>query len=696
MSSCVRPGCAGRVRVTACGDALKSPRGVSFDIHLVSPRGGFWNVNQEAAMRHSLVVFCSVLLGFLATPRAFADDVAESVVVTATRTPQPAEKTGESVSILTGTELDVQQIVSVTDALEKIPGIVVVRNGGLGQNATASIRGAEVGQTLVLVDGIRINDPSTVDNQALLGDVLVNNIDRIEILRGPQGALYGSDAIGGVIDILTRRGGDAPFALRASGEGGSFGTYRFNTGANGSISDVEYGAAANFLHSGGISAADSRNGNPEADAYTNAGATENVRVHLNDAVSVDLRSYYTNTRDDFDDNFVFVPPATFRVADSAAYGRNTLLAGYAGLNLDLLDGAFGNRLALIGSDSHRAFYNSAFDIVHKNSSNKGIAERLEYQGIVKLIPEDELTFGAEYQRISFQGKTFSGFGPSSSDSGRSHVASFYAQNMLTLFEQLTLTAGLRHDDDREFGGHNSVKLAAAWSLNEGDTVLHANYGDGFKAPTLFEQFSDFSNPMHALRPEVAHGWEFGASQRLFGGAVVAKAAYFERHTNDQIDFFVPDCFSNPPPDVCKVRPFGYYDNIKRTEAKGVEIEAMARLGDTLALDAAFTDMTSTDRTTDLDLARRPHITASATATWTPLPDWTAGATLLYVGKRFDAAGEINPLPANTVVNVFASHRLTDWLELYARAENLFDAHYEPVFGYGAPGRAAYGGIRLSY
>src|SRR6185312_11963715 len=149
-------------------------------------------------------------------------------------------------------------------------------------------------------------------------------------------------------------------------------------------------------------------------------------------------------------------------------------------------------------------------------------------------------------------------------------------------------------------------------------------------------------------------------------------------------------------DVCKTRPFGYYDNIKRTEAKGVEIEATARLDDTLALNGAFTDMTSTDRTTDLDLARRPHITASGTVTWTPTEVWSAGATLLYVGKRFDSAGEVHPLPSNTVLNLFASHRLTDWLEFYGRMENAFDAGYEPVFGYGAPGRAAYGGIRVAY
>ena len=209
---------------------------------------------------------------------ARAADAPEAIVVTATRTPEPVEKTGESVSVISAQEIQTQQIVAVTDVLQETPSVTAVRNGGLGQNTTASLRGAEAGQTLVLIDGVRINDPSTVDNEALLGDVLVNNIDRIEILRGPQSTLYGSDAIGGVVDILTRRGGDTPFSFRANAEGGSFDTYHVNAAADGTVSDVEYGAAANFLHSNGVSAADSRNGNPETDGYTNLGATENVRV----------------------------------------------------------------------------------------------------------------------------------------------------------------------------------------------------------------------------------------------------------------------------------------------------------------------------------------------------------------------------------------------------------------------------------
>ena len=627
---------------------------------------------------------------------AKADGDAENIVVTATRTPEPAEKTGESISVLTSGQLTTQQIVDVSDALQEIPGAIVVRNGSLGQNATVSLRAAEAGQTLVLVDGIRINDPSTVDNEALLGDLLTNSIDRIEILRGPQSTLYGSDAIGGVVDILTRRGGDGPFALRASAEGGAFDSYNVNAGANGTLSSVEYGASANFLHTNGISAADSRNGNPETDGYTNAGVTGNVRWHMSDVVSVDLRGYYTNARDDFDDNFVFVPPAMFRVADSRAYGRNALLAGYAGLNLDLLQGAFSSRFGIAASDSQRAFYDSAFDTVHKNASDAGTDWRLEYQGILKLAPEDELTFGAEYQRIAFTGKSFSSFAAPEIDDGRSHVASAYAQNMLTLFDRLTVTAGLRHDEDAAFGRHNSVKLAAALPLNDDSTVLRANYGDGFKAPTLYEQFSAYSNPLHPLLPEVAHGWEAGFDQRLLDGTVLLQATYFQRRTDNQIDFFTPNCFTNPPPDVCKTRPFGYYDNIARTRADGVELDATATLFQQLTLNAALTGMTAIDARSGLDLARRPRLAGSGTVTWAPDRDWSFGATVIYIGHRFDSAGEQNPLTAYATLNVFASRRVTDSLELYARIENAFDARYEPVFGYGAPGRAAYGGVRLTY
>jgi len=294
-------------------------------------------------------LFCTTLLA----TAALADP--EIVVVTATRTPQPAAKTGESISVIPAQEIKTFQFVPVSDALEFTPGVAINRNGPMGQPTTISLRGAESGQTVVLIDGIRLNDPSTTDEESILGDVLANQIARIEILRGPQSTLWGSDAIGGVVNIITQRGGDTPFALNASAEGGSYDTYHLNAGANGTSGAVEYGVGANFIHSNGISAADKRNGNPETDGYTNLGLTANTRIHLGSDVSLDLRGYYTDARVDFDDNSGFVPP--FLVADSFAYNTNRLAAGYAGLNFDLFGGLLKNRVAVTATPAARPISN---------------------------------------------------------------------------------------------------------------------------------------------------------------------------------------------------------------------------------------------------------------------------------------------------------------------------------------------------
>lgn len=651
---------------------------------------------------------CFAALGLLAASfvsPAFADD-AEQVVVTASRIPEPRERTGESISVITANDLSRQQTIVLTDALAQVPGLTVVRNGGIGQPTSVSIRGAETGQTLVLVDGVRINDPSSVDDQAILADLFANNIDRVEVLRGPQSTLYGSDAIGGVVNVITRRGGSDALGATASAEGGSFDTYRANVGVNGTSDALDYGGAASFFHTNGISAADARNGNPETDGDTNFGATANLRYNASENVSIDLRSYYTYARDDFDDNFVFLPyPPFFRVADSGAYNTNSLFAGYGGVNFDLFSGNLHNRMAMIGSTSVRKFFDSAFDTIHENSDDDGDALRLEYQGLVDLGPGDHLTFGAESERTTFQSAVFNSNPLFASDAqGHKTTAGIYGQYETLLFDQLTMTGGLRYEHDETFGDHVSVKLAGAWSPNDGATVLHANYGDGFKAPSLYELFSQYSNPLTALRPESARGYEAGLDQRLLGGALRLSVTWFERRTKDQIDFF--DCFSDPTAPGCAQRlaQGGFYFNVGRTRARGFEGEATFAIDETLAATLDYTNMTAVVTQSDSDaglvagndLARRPHVLADARLDWTPWKTVSLGASVGYVGPRWDDVANTVHLGSNTLVNLYVRYALTDRLSLYGRMENVADAHYEPVYGYGAAGRAIYGGVRASY
>jgi vitamin B12 transporter len=657
------------------------------------PRAGSWKPTQEKIMRRpSLVVLTAILFAGSSLP-ALADNI-ESVVVSATRTQQPQDKTGESVSVLDSGTLRNLQTVSLTDALALTPGIVVNQNGGIGQPTAVSIRGADTGQTLVLIDGVRINDPSGTDSGAILGDVLVNNTDRVEVLRGPQSTLYGSDAIGGVIDIFSRRGGDSPFALVASAEGGSYDTYHLNTAASGTAGAVDYGAAANFIHSNGISAADKRNGNSETDGYRNLGLTGNVRVHLNDAISLDLRGYYTDAKSDFDDNSLFFPP--FLTLDSAAYNTNRFFAGYAGLNVDLLGGKFHNRLAAMHTDSNREFFDSFFDFgVHmRDAQDKGKATRFEYQGTVDLSPDDQLVFGAEDERTSF-----AGVGTFSNDRGHATIYSFYGQYQKTLFDELTLTGGVRYDHHSRFGSHTSLKFAGAWQIT-GTTTLHANYGDGFKAPSLYQLFSQYGQD--TLAPEKAHGWETGLAQMFLDGRARASVTYFQRRTTNLIDFVTPNCLPTPPatpPAICATRPFGFYDNVGRARVHGFEVELAGKITDTLSLAANYTDLDSKNPDTGLRLNRRPRNDASATLMWAP-SNWSVGGSIDYVGKQIDQY-DTSTVPvtaftngSHTLVNLFGQYGFGQW-SLYARVGNLFAAHYEPLIGYGAPGRTVFAGVRVT-
>ena len=631
---------------------------------------------------------------------AVADAPIETVVITATRTAQPAERTGESIDVITTADLQTQQIAVVSDALAEIPGLTINRSGGIGQPTSASIRGAQAGQTVLLVDGVRFNDPSSVDDSALLQDLLANNVERIEVLRGPQSTLYGSDAIGGVVNVITRRGASAPFNLEAAAEGGSLDTVHLNVAANGTDGPVEYGSGVNYYDTRSVSAADSRNGNHEPDPYQHISATSSVRIHVADAVSVDLRGTFINGHDSFDDAFRLIPAPPFsEVADSKAYNNNQLFAGYAGVNFDLFGGTFRNRLAVMATASDRKFFNSFFDPGALNSTEDGEALRFEYQGIVDPTPVDEITFGAETQRSGFRSSDYFAHTLFESDAGHSRISGYYLQAQHRFFDQLTVTGGVRLDDDSEFGTHTSLKLAGAWEIPGWGTILHANYGDGFRAPTLFEDFSVFKPPVPlvpALKPESAKGWEIGARQILFASRVVASLTFFERNTSNLIDFFT--CFVKSSGPGCAnpltLQNGGYYFNAGRTHVSGLEAELTARLTDTLKLTANYTNLTALDRDTHLPLAREPHVEANAILVWTPMTDASLGGSVSYVGPRFDDAAASVALHPVALFNVFGSYGLTEKWQLFARIENLCNTHYDPLFGYGAPARTAFAGIRL--
>lgn len=641
-------------------------------------------------MRTLLMCSAAVVALSVAVVPAMAADAVETVVVSATRSEQPVEKTGASISVLSGEALEARQIAFLSEALADVAGVSVNRTGGPGQTTTVSLRGAEQGQTVTLIDGVRIGDPSETAGGVLFGDLLLNNVARVEVLRGPQSALYGSDAMGGVIDVLTKRGGPGLAALTASAEYGSFDTRRLNAAVNGTVGAVEYGAAVNDYATAGISAADRRNGNAEADGVRNTSATVNTRTHIGAGISLDLRGYVSHAHTDFDDSYGWLPP--YALSDSPVYSTHTLYAGYAGINAELFGGRLRNRLALISTKSDRDTYDSSSDTLHHNFAFTGNAERIEYQGIVAFDPDTELTFGAESELSAYTNDKFYSYMPTDHAAGHKRTTGGYGQIQHTLFSQLTLTAGVRYESDAEFGSHTSWKVAGAWNVPGWDATLRANVADGFKAPSLYQLYSAYSNPVARLAPERATAWEVGLDKHLFAGKLTAALTYFDRRSRDQIDFL--DCYSAPATAGCDVRPYGYYINLGRSRASGLEVSVQAALTDSLSFNANYTTMRAYNRITGFDLARRPQETAYAAITWAPLSGLSLGTDVQVTGKRFNDGGQTTPMGAYESAGLFASYDVAaDW-QVFGRIDNLFNDRTERVPGYGTPGMAASFGIRL--
>ena len=250
---------------------------------------------------------------------------------------------------------------------------------------------------------------------------------------------------------------------------------------------------------------------------------------------------------------------------------------------------------------------------------------------------------------------------------------------------------MRYDDDAEFGSHTSVKIAAAWQITEWNTTLRGNYANGFKAPTLYQLYSAYSNPVDDLKPETAHGWEIGFDKTLFDDRLTASLTWFERRTKNQIDYL--SCYGEPSAAGCAYRAYGYYVNLDRTKAQGLEAALTANITDALKFTANYTNMSARDRTTGQDLARRPQIMAGAALTWTVVDGLNLGTSVAFTGKRFDDAAEATEMGEYATVGLFGDYMLDKTWQIYGRIDNLFNDRTERVFGYGTEGIAASFGIR---
>ncbi|MES2754535.1 MAG: TonB-dependent receptor [Pseudomonadota bacterium] len=586
---------------------------------------------------------------------------AREVVVTATGAEQERDTTGQAVTVITRADLETRQTVSLADFLATTPGVTVTRNGGPGNFTAVRIRGAEAEQTLTLIDGVRVNDPSSPGGGFDFGNLLAGSIDRVEVLRGANSVAWGSRAIGGIVNVVTAqpRAGVTARAQREYGYHDSgYATAALAAGSE----RVRGSVTGGYLTTDGISTAAV---GTERDGYRQYGGTAKLVVEPVDGIGVDARVYYADSRLDLDG----FPPPAFGFTDTAEYSRSKELYGYAGVFADLADGRFRNRAALTIADIDRDNYDPAAG-PSPSFQARGRSERYEYRGDLRIIDAIRVIGGAEHEDSRFNDRA--------GTKASTGITSFYGQAVVMPLARVTLTGGVRHDDHADFGSRTTFGGNAAIGVGSG-TVVRANYAEGFKAPTLFQLFAAFFGTP-TLRPELAKSYDVGVEQTL--GRATLALTYFRRRTRNQIDFDL-GTFT--------------YANIARTRAEGVEAEATLRPTERLSFALNYSHIATENRSAGTalgnDLARRPRDTANVSADWRSPFGVAVGGTLSLVGDSFDNAANTNRLDGYVLAGVRAELPFGERFAVFGRVDNAFDANYRTVAGYGTYGRSAFVGLR---
>jgi vitamin B12 transporter len=612
----------------------------------------------------SRVLFCSAAslwaVPGLAQPNDEGDSDRDVLVVEGTRLAQTPREVGSSVTIIDRDDFQKLDFDFALDAIASAPGVTVNQNGPFGGQATVRIRGASSEQTLVLIDGVPVNDASTPGGGFDFGRLDTENIEKVEILKGPQSVLWGSDAIGGVVSVTTRKPGSGPVAT-VFGEYGSFNTLRAGGSVDrtGKLGDFRLGVVG--LSSDGISRADEDNGNTEEDGFRSLNLAAGYDVDLPSGITIDADALWTGASSDFDS---FSGTTEGNVTDGDEVTETEELTTNISLRAPLDGGRVENLVQVGYSDIDRR----SFTDDQPGFEAEGSRTILRYQGTVNVDDANTLSFGAEREVSAANDEDVS-------------IGSLFGLYELKPFGGLTLTAGVRADDHSQFGSVTTSRVAAAYAASP-HWVFRASWGEGFKAPSIFQQtfvctFCGLTEPNRNLRPETSEGFDIDADWRSEGGRAFASITYFEQETENLIDF---DFTAG-------------YDNIALADTSGIETVAGYRVSAWLELQANYTLLEAEDGE-GTQLTRLPKHSGEMRASFDPSGPISGAILVRHNGEETNTNG--TTLDAWTRIDLTARYVLSKQVEMFARAENLLDEDYQQILGYGTPGLSGSIGLRLRY
>lgn len=637
---------------------------------------------RRASLR-MLVTWATVALLSLDISAVHADDsspepvLLSPVVITATRLPTSAEEVASSVTVITSQEIDSKQERTLPDVLKDVPGLNVVQTGGPGGQTSLFMRGTNSNHTKVLIDGIDVSDPTTPNGAFDFAHLLTSDIDRVEVLRGPQSGLYGSDAIGGVVNIITKKG-TGPAQFTGSLEGGSFDTFNQTGGVSGSTDRYNYALDVAHFRSGAtpvtplnlLPPGEKRND----DTYDNKTISTKLGAKLADNFDIGFVVRYVDTTLQFTGENFNVFPAVPDSTRSESDTQQLFTRGTA--HLMLFNGVFDQTVGVGYTDYDR--HDLSPDTV--TTRNRGDRVKVDWQGNIKLAESEILTVGAEHQLDEIVESPVS--------ARMTNNAGFF-QLQSGLGERLFDTVSLRYDNNDHFGGEATYRIAPAFLIPQIGTKIKGSVGTGFKAPSLnelfvsFPSFGFFANPK--LKPETSFGYDVGFEQSVMEHRILFGATYFH---NDISDLITTNAAGTS------------FDNVSKATTYGVESFVLYQPLDTVEFRADYTYTIATDEILHEELLRRPKNKAALGVSWQAAHDLSFSGTILYVGPWIDGNRDfsIPRLKAGgyTTFNLAATYDVTSKVSVFARVNNLFDRRYQDPVGFQQPGLGIFGGLQTRF
>jgi vitamin B12 transporter len=614
----------------------------------------------------------------------------DPVVVSPTAVATPAENVASSVTVINSQQLEQQQLRSAPDAINLLPGLNIVQNGSAGGQTSIFLRGTNSNHTKFLIDGIDVSDPSNPNRAFDLGQLLTGDIERIEVLRGPQSGLYGSDALGGVVSVITKKGEGPPKATYTM-EGGSFNTFNQRGSLSGSEANYNYAFNIDHFHAGSVPVTPADllalvNRRRINDYYDNWTASTKLGVDVSDNFTVNYVARYTDatlrfTGDDFN-----IFPAGPAASQSKQVVHKFFTRGEGVWTL--FDGRFTNYFGVNFTDH----WNHNFDpngFPGPISVNHGDRVRYDYRGVVTPLPNTTIIFGASDETETFQQGTLN---------KSAETKGAFIEVQTEYQKRFFLVANGRFDDDQFFGGHTTYRVAPAVIVPWTETKFKASYGTAFKTPSLSQRFLDFPPTFFAnpnLQPESSIGYDYGFEQPVW---------------NDRARFGVT-WYSNDITNLIAAARTGQFDNsfgfpipilqnanVGHAFTSGLEAFAAVNVTERIKVRGDYTFTRAVDATTGLELLRRPRHKGTLTMFWNPIDPLTIAASLIHVGDWIDGSrpdfNRITQL-GYTVVNLAAQYQVNEYLQAFGRVDNLFDEKYQNPSGFDRPGLGVFAGIKLA-